>query len=167
MDDVAPKQKTTPREKIGYLVCLLGTSERGERASAWGALERLMRSEGVSWTDIGTAFGEGKFTEADMHEFAQAQRAEGVADGIKIGMARASNGGGNGHSNGHMTLPPPKEMAQHCHDRLGRGLEDKHRDFISRIYASTQSASVWRQRSLSPRERGYLASLYIQSGGKT
>ena len=48
-----------------------------------------------------------------MQEFAQAARAEGVETGIKMGMARASNGG-----NGQLTLPKPSEMAQYCHDRL-------------------------------------------------
>ena len=42
-----------------------------------------------------------------MQEFAQAARAEGVEAGIKIGMARASNGSGN--ANGHLTLPKPSE----------------------------------------------------------
>ena len=49
-----------------------------------------------------------------MQEFAQAARAEGVEAGIKMGMARASNGSGNGH----LTLPKPSEMAEYCHDRL-------------------------------------------------
>ena len=93
-----------------------------------------------------------------MQEFAQLARAEGVEAGIKIGLARASNGGGNGH----LTLPKPVEMAEYCHERLGRLKDDKQRDFISDMYVVTQ-----RGRSLSPGRLGYLASIYIKIGGRT
>ena len=63
-----------------------------------------MQSEGIGWSDIGNVIepgaecDDGKFTEAEMQQFGQAMRAEGVEAGIKIGMARAGNGGGNGTS---------------------------------------------------------------------
>ena len=62
-----------------------------------------MQSEGVNWTDIGDVIAgggddDGKYTETEMQEVAQAARAEGVEAGIKMGMARASNGSGNGTS---------------------------------------------------------------------
>ena len=85
-------------------------------------------------------------------------RAEGVEAGIKIGLARASNGGGNGH----LTLPKPVEMAEYCHERLGRLKDDKQRDFIGEMYVITQQ-----EVRLSPGRLGYLASIYIQIGGKT
>ena len=53
---------------------------------------------------------DGKYTETEMQELAQAARAEGIEAGIKIGMTRASNGSGN--TNGHLTLPSPAEMAR-------------------------------------------------------
>ena len=77
-----------------------------------------MQSEGVTWTDIGDVdrawrrLTRANTPRAEMQEFAQAIRAEGVEAGIKIGMARASNGSGNGH----LTLPKPAEMAEYCHD---------------------------------------------------
>ena len=52
-------------------------------------------------------------------------------------------------------------MARYCHDRLTRLKDDKQRDFVSDIYVITQ-----RGRSLSPGRLGYLASIYIQIGGR-
>jgi hypothetical protein len=92
-----------------------------------------------------------------MQEFAQATRAEGVAAGIKIGMARANNGGGNGH----LTLPKPLEMAEYCHERLGRLKDDKQRSFVTDMLVITR-----RGISLSLGRLGYLASIYIQIGGR-
>ena len=121
-----------------------------------------MHSEGVTWTDIGDIMAsggdEGKYSESEMHEFAQAARAEGVETGIKIGLARASTGSGTGH----LTLPRPLEMAQYCHERLHRLKDNKQRDFVNDMLVIVQ-----RGISLSPGRLGYLASIYIQIGGKT
>ena len=73
-------------------------------------------------------------------------------------MVRASNGSGNGQ----LTLPDPLEMAEYCHDRLHRMKDDKQREFVSDIYVITQ-----RGRNLSLGRLGYLASIYIQIGGRT
>ena len=119
-----------------------------------------MESAGIGWTDIGDAIegdGDGKFTEAEMQELAQIARAEGVADGIKIGQARTSNGG----SNGHLTLPQADEMAHYCHQRLSQLKNDREREFIDEMVVKTR-----RGRSLSPRTLGYLASIYIGIGGR-
>jgi hypothetical protein len=133
--------------------------------SAWNALVRTMDSENVSWNDLGNWIehgsaecNDGKYTEAELQEFGQALRAEGVEAGIKIGLARA----GNGAANSHLTLPKPAEMAQYCHERLRRFKNDRERDFISDVYLITQ-----RGRALYLGQLGYLASLYIQIGGKT
>jgi hypothetical protein len=162
--DVAPKQKTTPRQKVAQLVRLFGTTERGERVSAWHALERMMASTGVNWSDVGNWIeqsgepDDGKYNEAEMAEFAQAARAEGVEAGIKIGKARAQT---QQQSNGHVVLPEPAEMAEYCHERLGRLKDDKQREFVSNMYVITRRA-----RSLSLGRLGYLASIYIQIGGR-
>jgi hypothetical protein len=162
--DVAPKQKTTPRQKVAQLVRLFGTTARGERVSAWHALERTMESTGVSWSDIGNWIeqggepDDGKYSEAEMAEFGQAKRAEGVEAGIKIGMVRANGGSGNGH----LSLPKPSDMAQYCYDRLNRLKDDKQRDFISDMYVITRQGM-----RLSLGRLGYLASIYIQIGGRT
>jgi hypothetical protein len=162
--DVPPKKKTTPQKRIAQLLRMLSSSGN-ERRNTFAALERTMRSESISWSDLGNWIeqagtqAEGKFTEAEMHELAQVARAEGVEAGIKIGMTRARAGGG---SNGHLSLPPAAEMAQWCHDRLGRLKDDKQRDFISDMVTITQ-----RRTSLSLGRLGYLASLYIQIGGRT
>jgi hypothetical protein len=84
-------------------------------------------------------------------------RAEGVEAGIKIGEARAGNGGGNGH----LTLPRPLDIAEYCHERLGRLKDDKQRSFVADMYLITR-----RGMNLSLGRLGYLASIYIQIGGR-
>ena len=103
-------------------------------------VERALESVGASWTDLGDWIehggerDEGKYTEAELQEFAQARRAEGVEAGIKIGMSRASNGRGNGH----LTLPKPSEMAEYCRERPGRLKDDTQREFVDDMYANTR-----------------------------
>jgi hypothetical protein len=155
--DLGPNKK-----RIAQLMRMLSSSG-GERRNAFAALERIMRSEGISWTDVGNwvehdaVQDNGKYTEAEMQEFAQAARAEGVEAGIKIGMTRASNGGGNGH----LTLPQPFEMAEYCHERPSRLKDDAQRDFINEMYAKTQRGINLQRGTL-----GYLASIYIKLGGR-
>ena len=84
-------------------------------------------------------------------------RTEGVEAGVKVGLARASHGGGNGH----LTLPKPAEMAEYCRDRLGQLKDDKQRDFVTDMLVMAQ-----RGRTLSRGRLGYLASIYIQIGGR-
>jgi hypothetical protein len=159
--DVAPKQKTTPRERIARLVRQFGATERGVRVNAWRALELTMENEHLNWSDVGNwieGSADGKYTETEMEEFAQALRAEGIEAGIKIGMVRAQ---AQQQSNGHIVLPEPAEMAKYCHERLGRLKDDKQRNFISDMYVITQ-----RTRGLSPGRLGYLTSIYIQIGGR-
>lgn len=131
-----------------------------------------MRSEGVSWSDIGNVVERGfkytepelqdggKFTEQEMQEFGQAVRAEAIEAGIAIGLARGGNSSGKG--NGHLTLPGPAAMAEYCHARLGQMKDDKQRDFVSDMYVVTRRGA-----RLSPGRLGYLTSIYIQIGGKT
>jgi hypothetical protein len=151
--DLGPNKK-----RIAQLLRMIGSSG-GERRNAFAALERVMRSEGISWSDIGNAIelDDGKYTESELQEYGQALRAEGVEAGIKIGLTRASNGG----DNGHFTLPEDSEMADYCR-RHRDDLEPKHHSFVDRMPTRARS---WRPLSL--RERGYLASLYIQLGGRT
>jgi hypothetical protein len=146
------------KKRIAQLLRMLSSSG-GERRNAFAALERSMQSEGVSWTDIGDAIecDEGKYTESELQEYGQALRTEGVEAGIKVGEARASNGGGNGH----LTLPKPLEMAQYCHDRLGRLKDDKQREFIDEMYEKTRRGINLKLGTL-----GYLASIYIKLGGR-
>jgi hypothetical protein len=152
--DLGPNKK-----RIAQLLRMLGSSG-GERKNAFVALERSMQKEDVTWTDLGDWIehdADGKYTESEMQEFAQAVRAEGVEAGIKIGEARAANGNGNG--NGHITLPELSEMAEYCTAQRGR-LEVKHHSFVDNIPFRA------RRRTLTLKETGYLASLYIQLGGK-
>ena len=151
--DVSPKKKTTPRERVAQLVRVFGATERGERVSAWLALERTMKSEGISWSDVGNWIehgGELKLTEEELHEIYEAA----VQEATKRVQAQQSNG--------HITLPEPSEMAEYCHERLGRLKDDKQRDFVSDMYVITR-----RGMNLSPGRLGYLASIYIQIGGRT
>jgi hypothetical protein len=158
--DVAPKQRTTPRQKIAQVVRQFGAPERGVRVNAWRALELTMKGAGISWSDVGNwieqnEIDEGKYTEADLQEFGQAMRMEGVEAGIKIGLTRARQ------SNGHIVLPEPSEMAEYCHGRLGRMKDDNQREFVTEMYVITR-----RGRGLSLGRLGYLASIYIQIGGR-
>jgi hypothetical protein len=154
--DLGPNKK-----RIAQLFRMLGSSG-GERRNAWSVLERVMRGEGISWTDIGDVIELGKYTENEMQEYSQFARAEGVEAGIKIGMARASNGGGNGQ----LTLPSPAEMADFCHARRGQLKDDSQREFIDEMVVSTRNQTFLRYR-LKAGTLGYLASLYIKHGGKT
>jgi hypothetical protein len=133
-------------KRIAQLVRMLGSSGN-ERRVAFAALERTMQNEGA----------DGKYTEEELQEYGQALRAEGVEAGIKIGQARASNGGGNGH----LMLPSPAEMAGFCYGRRGQLKDDKQREFINDMRRLTLFNRV-----LSPGRLGYLASIYIQNGGK-
>ena len=77
---------------------MLGSSG-GERRNAFAALERIMQSEGVTWTDIGDAIerdDEANTPRSRCRNSPKLARTEGVEAGIKIGLARGSNGGGNG-----------------------------------------------------------------------
>jgi hypothetical protein len=146
-------------KRIAQLIRMLGSSGN-ERRNAFVALERAMQNEGVSWSDLGNIIeqnADGKYTEEELQEYGQALRAEGVEIGVKIGMTRASNGGGNGH----LTLPSPAEMADFCHARRGQLKDDKQREFINDMCRLTLFNRV-----LSPGRLGYLASIYIQNGGK-
>jgi hypothetical protein len=148
------------KEKIAKLLRMLGSSG-GERRNAFAALERTMQSEGITWTDIGNAIehtADGKYTEDEMQQFALAVRKEGVEEGIKIGIAR---GRAQQQSNGHIVLPEPSEMAEYCRLRSHRLKDDKQREFISDVYAI-----MLRGRGLSLGRLGYLASIYIQMGGR-
>jgi hypothetical protein len=136
---------------------MLGSSGN-ERRVAFAALERTMQSEGVSWSDIGNFIADGKYTEEELQEYGQALRAEGVEAGIQIGLTRASQHG----SNGHLTLPNPREMAEYCHSRLSRLKDDKQREFVNEVRFYAQRGA-----KLTPGRLGYLASIYIQQGGRT
>ena len=148
-------------KQIAKFVRMLG-STGGDRRNAFAALERFMRSHGISWSDIGNAIeqhsADGKYSEAEMKELAQAVREEAVETGIKIGLARAQT---QQQGNGHIVLPEPAEMARYCHERLGRLKDDKQRDFIDDMYVITRGAG-----GLSLGRLGYLASIYIQIGGR-
>ena len=141
---------------------MLGTKGE-ERKNAFATLERTMQSGGVNWSDIGNwiesggEYDEGKYSESELQEYGQALRAEGVEAGIKIGQARKSNGS----TNGHLTLPECSEMADYCR-RHRDDLEPKHHSFVDKMPVRTRG-----RRPLSQKETGYLASLYIQLGGRT
>ena len=157
--DVAPKQKTTPRQRIVQLVRQFGATERGVRVNAWRALERTMDGAGVSWSDVGNWIehgggdDEGKYTESELQEFGQVMRAEGVEAGIKVGMTRKSNGGAG-------VLPSTAIMAEYCHQRSGRLKSDWQRDFIADIFVITRHT-----KNLSLSRLANLAKIYIEIGG--
>jgi hypothetical protein len=58
-------------------------------------------------------------------------------------------------------LPEHFEMAEYCHERPNRLKDDKQRDFVADMYLITQRGA-----RLSLGRLGYLASIYIQIGGR-
>jgi hypothetical protein len=132
------------KDRLAKCIRLFGSPER---ANARIATERALASAGASWTDLGDWI-EHSYSEDEMLEMVAAIRNEE--------RARAPQ------SNGHIMLPEASEMALYCHDRLGRLKDDKQRDFISDIYVITQRGA-----RLSLGRLGYLASIYIQIGGRT
>ncbi len=146
------------RQRIDDRIHMLSSSSAGERRMAFADAERLMQEAGCTWRDVGLVDSD-KYTEAEVQEYAQIKRAEGVEAGIKIGEVRAA-GGRNG--NGQLVLPKPAEMAEYCHDRLRQLQNDWQRDFIGDIYVIARRGSY-----LSPKRLGNLANIYIQLGGKT
>jgi hypothetical protein len=138
--DLGPNKK-----RIAQLFRMLSSSG-GERRNAFAALERAMRSEGITWTDIGDAIegGDSEYTEEELLQYGEAIRKEEQARTLQ--------------RNGHTALREDSEMADYCHARRGR-LEEKHHSFVDKMSVKAP------RRALSLRERGYLVSLYIQLGG--
>jgi hypothetical protein len=85
------------------------------------------------------------------NSYSEEEMLEAVAVVRKEERARAPQ------SNGHVVLPEDSEMADYCFARRGR-LEAKHHNFIDEMPART------RRRTLTLKEKGYLACLYIQLG---
>jgi hypothetical protein len=148
------------RKRIAKLLRMLG-STGNERRNAFVALEHTMRSEGVNWTDIGNAYelsAGGKYTEEEMQEIFTAGRKEGVEAGIQIGLAQQGNG------NGHLSLPTPQEMAEHCRQQLSQLTNANERAFVSETCPFIQRRV---RAKLTLGQLGFLASIYIKTGGRT
>jgi hypothetical protein len=143
---VEPKKKTTPKEKIALIMRQFSAPERGVRAAAWRGIEDTMQSHGITWVDVGDWI-EHSYSEDEMHQIVEAIRKEE--------RARAPQG------NGHIVLPEASEMAEYCHERLGRLRNDWQRDFIADIYAITR-----RRVGLSLPRLANLAKIYIEIGGR-
>jgi hypothetical protein len=138
MADLAPI-----KERLAKCIRLFGSAER---ANARTMTERALESVGASWTDLGDWI-EHSYSEDEMLEMIAAVRKEEHT--------RAPQ------SNGHISLPEPSEMAEYCHQRLGRLKDDKQREFVTEMCLVTR-----RGRGLSLGRLGYLASIYIQVGGR-
>jgi hypothetical protein len=83
---------------------------------------------------------------------------EGVEEGIKIGEARASNGGGN--NNGAGAFPSAVIMATYCHERRD-WLNDWEREFIDDMHVGGKA----RRFTLSAKQKSKLQDIYQQLGG--
>jgi hypothetical protein len=129
------------KERLAKCIRLFGSAER---ANARTMTERALESVGASWTDLGDWID---------HSYSEDEMLEMVATVRKEERARVP------HSNGHIVLPEDSEMADYCYERRGR-LEAKHHNFVDEMPART------RRRTLTLKERGYLASLYIRLGGR-
>jgi hypothetical protein len=142
--DVAP----TPRERVAQLIRLFGSPLHGERVNAWRLLEQVMKSEGLIWTDIGN-WVEQPLTEDETKEM------------FEFAMKEATRQAQAQLHNGHIMLPDPSEMAEFCHQRLNQLKDNKQREFIGDMCLITR-----RGMNLSRGRLGYLASIYIQIGGR-
>jgi hypothetical protein len=132
------------KDRLAKCIRLFGSAER---ANARIMTERALASVGANWSDLGD-WVENSYSEDEMCELVDAVR--------KDERARAPQ------YNGHIVLPEASEMAEYCRARLNRLKDDKQRDFVSKVYLVTQ-----RGLNLSLGRLGYLASIYIQIGGKT
>jgi hypothetical protein len=139
MVDLAPI-----KDRLAKCIRLFGSDER---ANARVMAERALASIGANWSDLGDLIE---------HSYSEDEMREMVAIIEKRERARAPQ------RNGHFMLPDATEMAEYCRDRLARLKDDKQREFINDIYVITQ-----RGMNLSLGRLGYLASIYIQIGGKT
>jgi hypothetical protein len=131
------------KERLAKCIRLFGSAER---ANARTMTERALESVGASWTDLGDWIE---------HSYSEDEMLEMVATIRKEERARAPQ------SNGHIMLPEASKMAEYCHERLGQLNDDKQRNFVSDMYVITQ-----RGMNLSLKRLGYLASIYIQIGGR-
>jgi hypothetical protein len=133
--------------KIAKCARRLGpATPRADRVAAFPGLERMLENAGADWNDFGDLI-EHSYSEDEMHQIVDAIR--------KQERARAPQ------SNGHIVLPEASEMAEYCHERLGRLRNDWQRDFIADIYAITR-----RRVGLSLPRLANLAKIYIEIGGR-
>jgi hypothetical protein len=109
--------------------------------------DRALSSVGASWTDLGDWI-EHSYSEDELLQFEAVIREQE--------RQRASHAP---QSNGHIMLPEASEMADYCYANRSR-LEGKHHSFIDKMFMHRG------RRPLSLKEKGYLASLYVQLGGK-
>jgi hypothetical protein len=90
------------KERLAKCIRLFGSAER---ANARTMTERALESVGASWTDLGCWIE---------HSYSEDKMLEMVATVRKEERARAPQ------RNGRIVLPEPSEMAEYCHQRLGR-----------------------------------------------
>jgi hypothetical protein len=155
MADLTPKIA----EKLAKCVRMLHNDNLPQRRIAFAALEDALEKFGADFRDLGNWIeqpGTGKFSEAEMQEIFDAARKEGVEAGIKLGLARASNGGGNSHSTS--TLPPASVMAAYCYQRRDR-LNDWEQKFIDGMHLEGKT------RWLTPKRKSKLQDIYQNLGG--
>jgi hypothetical protein len=151
----------TPKiaERLAKCVRMLHNDNLHQRRAAFAALERALQSYGADFRDLGNWIeqpGNGKFSEAEMQEIFDAARKEGVEAGIKLGLARATNGGGNNHSTS--TLPTAAVMTAYCYERRDR-LNDWERNFIDDMHVGGKA------RWLTPKRKSKLQDIYQLLGG--
>jgi hypothetical protein len=150
-------------KRIAQLTRLLG-STGGERRNAFAALERAMKNEGVSWTDVGNAIErntDGKYSEEEMQQAILITQRENLEKGIKIGKAQVEAEARLRASNGHAAaLPPPVVMAAFCHKRREQ-LNEWEQNFIADMHVGGKA----RRFPLKPKQKDKLQEIYQQLGG--
>jgi hypothetical protein len=143
--------------RVADLVRKLGTDFEQEALAAWGALKRLLASQGASFTDLGNAIEKlatGGLADDQMQRVYDAGRAQGLADAErKHAEAQAAYGLRSDGS------PDWEGIALYCQREKGRLKEDRHRQFVDDM----ASRMTW-SREPTPKQATYLLSLFRQLG---
>lgn len=144
---------------------MLGSSG-GERRNAFTALERVMQSEDVSRTDIGDVIeferDDGRYTEAKCRNLPRPPAPKGSRRGSRSACRARVTEAAIVTSRCRRQWKWP----DFCHTRRGQLKDDNQRKFIDDMVVATRHQMFLRYR-LTPGRLGYLASIYIQNGGKT
>jgi hypothetical protein len=179
--DVAPKTKTTPRQKIAQLVRMLGATEHGVRVNTWSALKHTMKSLGITWTDVGNWIEGDEALQLVARTMANAGVTVSVNDvvnwiknngendlriiyetalkeGIEIGKRQATPHQASHRSNGH-GAPNPRDMAAYCQQHLD-DLNEWEQEFVTNMMSWTQ------RRPPTAKQQNRLEELYAQLGGR-
>jgi hypothetical protein len=145
--------------RIADLVRMLGSESEGEVLAAHGALKRLLKSQGVSFTDLGNGIEKlatGGLEEAHMQRLFDAGYARGLNDATRKQAEEQAVCGQR--LDGSYDW---EAIALYCQREKERLREDRQRQFVDDM----ASRLTW-SREPTPKQATYLLSLFRQLGGR-